>query len=114
MFLVWSCVAAQVASRAIRCRDSGIGPWILITQRLGIIGDDGSTANPYSWSIGFAINSTKDTGGVETVGLTCAACHKGELAYRGKTLRVDGGQGTSTSKLSRNRSPTRGLELRGV
>ncbi len=61
-------------------------------RRLGFIADDRSTANPYAWPIGFAINPAKDTGGVETVGLTCAACHTGEISYRGKTLRVDGGQ----------------------
>lgn len=61
-------------------------------RRLGFIADDRSTANPYAWPIGFAINPAKDTAGVETVGLTCAACHTGEISYRGKTLRVDGGQ----------------------
>src|SRR5208282_4856791 len=61
-------------------------------RRLGFIGDARSTTNPYGWPIGFAINPAKDTGGVETVGLTCAACHTGEISYRGKTLRVDGGQ----------------------
>ena len=60
-------------------------------RRLGFIADDRSTTNPYAWPIGFAINP-KDIGGVETVGLTCAACHTGEISYRGKTLRVDGGQ----------------------
>ena len=61
-------------------------------QRLGFIADHRSTTNPYAWPIGFAINPAKDTGGVETVGLTCAACHTGEISYRGRTLRVDGGQ----------------------
>jgi hypothetical protein len=61
-------------------------------RRLGFIADDRSTTNPYAWPIGFAINPAKDAGGVETVGLTCAACHTGEISYRGKTLRVDGGQ----------------------
>lgn len=61
-------------------------------QRLGFIADDRSTTNPYAWPIGFAINPAKDTVGVETVGLTCAACHTGEMSYRGKTMRVDGGQ----------------------
>ena len=61
-------------------------------RRLGFIADDRSTTNPYAWPIGFAINPAKDTGGVKTVGLTCAACHTGEISYRGKTFRVDGGQ----------------------
>jgi hypothetical protein len=61
-------------------------------QRLGFIADDRSPTNPYGWPIGFAINDAKDTGGVETVGLTCAACHTGEITYGGKTMRVDGGQ----------------------
>ncbi len=37
--------------------------------------------------------------------MTCAACHTGEITHHGKTLRVDGGQGaTSTWTSSRTRS----------
>ncbi len=61
-------------------------------RRLGFIADDPSPANPYGWPVGFAINPAKNPGEVDTVGLTCAACHTGEITYRGKIFRVDGGQ----------------------
>jgi cytochrome c5 len=61
-------------------------------QKLGFLSDDRSPANPYGWPIGFAINPAKDVGGAATAGLTCAACHTGEISYHGETARVDGGQ----------------------
>ncbi len=51
-----------------------------------------SRANVNDWPIGFAVNSSSNTGGVPTVGLTCAACHTSEINYHGTTMRIDGGQ----------------------
>ena len=62
-------------------------------KRLGFVFDDRkSVANPNGWPIGFATDSGAKTGGIPTVGLTCAACHSSELTYRGTRLRIDGGQ----------------------
>jgi hypothetical protein len=61
-------------------------------RRLGFIADEKSAANPYAWPIGFAINPVNNEADTPTVGLTCAACHTGEITYGGKTIRIDGGQ----------------------
>ncbi|GJG89515.1 hypothetical protein tb265_46960 [Gemmatimonadetes bacterium T265] len=62
--------------------------------RLGFIADDRASArNPYRWPIGFAVDDGRAARGVPTVGLTCAACHTGQLRYRGQEMRVNGGQG---------------------
>lgn len=59
-------------------------------QRLGFVYDDASSpAGPYHWPIGFAIDNRT---AVPTVGLTCAACHTGQITYRGAAIRIDGGQ----------------------
>jgi len=62
-------------------------------RRLGFIYDDNPSAdNPHGWPIGFAVQSGPLTGGVPTVGITCAACHTSQINYRGHSLRIDGGQ----------------------
>ncbi len=59
-------------------------------KRLGFIYDSHSTsANPYHWPVGFAVDSSSS---IPTVGLTCAACHTEQMTYRGTSIRVDGGQ----------------------
>lgn len=59
-------------------------------RRLGFIYDDTpSSANPYHWPVGFAIDTSTR---IPTVGITCAACHTGQITYRGTTMRIDGGQ----------------------
>jgi hypothetical protein len=62
-------------------------------RRLGFLLDGpAATGNPYHWPIGFAINSGPLAGPVPTAGLTCAACHTSEITYKGRVMRVDGGQ----------------------
>jgi mono/diheme cytochrome c family protein len=58
--------------------------------RLGFLNDDGAygPANPEGLPVGFAKEPV--AGGETWVGLTCAACHTGEIRYRGQTLRIDG------------------------
>lgn len=58
-------------------------------RRLGFIGVDApkTRANPYGWPIGFEVD---EIGGVQTAGLTCAACHTAELTYHGTTMRIEG------------------------
>jgi hypothetical protein len=47
-----------------------------------------SRRNPDALPVGFARDEYK---GQEYVGLTCAACHTGQVNYRGVALRIDGG-----------------------
>lgn len=59
--------------------------------RLGFLNDEGAygPANPEGLPVGFAKEPV--AGGETWVGLTCAACHTGEVRYRGQTVRIDGG-----------------------
>jgi mono/diheme cytochrome c family protein len=65
--------------------------------RFGFLPDDASEQNPDGLPVGLAKGTvtdpqTKQT--MEVVGLTCAACHTGQLDYKGKGLRIDGGSAT--------------------
>jgi hypothetical protein len=48
-----------------------------------------SKANPDGLPVGFTKGRGKD--GTEWFGLSCAACHTGEITHAGKTVRIDGG-----------------------
>ncbi len=59
-------------------------------SRFGWLADRVSDQNPYGLPVGMTVDTVA---GVRIVGLNCAACHTGELRYRGSSLRVDGGPG---------------------
>ena len=46
--------------------------------------------NPDALPVGVTV--ARDAGGREWAGLGCAACHTGEVDYRGTRMRIDGGQ----------------------
>ena len=48
-----------------------------------------SKSNPYHWPIGMTIDHT--SGGIPQAGITCSLCHSGQIEYRGKSIRIDGG-----------------------
>jgi len=51
--------------------------------------------NPDGLPVGVAKDTVVDPNSgetVEVVGLTCSACHTGQLEYKGKGIRIDGGQ----------------------
>ena len=58
----------------------------------GLIPDPPSDFNPDGLPIGFAKDVDPDTGET-SFGLNCAACHVGQVAYRGAIIRIDGGPG---------------------
>ncbi|HUQ04698.1 MAG TPA: cytochrome c [Kofleriaceae bacterium] len=60
-------------------------------RRMGFLVDEASALNPDRLPVGFARDS--EPGKSDEVGLTCAACHTGELEYNGTRVRIDGGQG---------------------
>ncbi|MFZ0705009.1 MAG: cytochrome c [Candidatus Korobacteraceae bacterium] len=65
--------------------------------RFGFLPDSAGPQNPDALPVGFAKDTITDvnTGQrVEVVGLTCSACHTGQLEYRGKGVRIDGGAAT--------------------
>lgn len=49
-----------------------------------------STLNPDGLPIGFAKDPADVPGSGASLGMTCAACHTGEIAYGGKRIRIDG------------------------
>ena len=62
--------------------------------RFGFLTDAASATNPGGLPVGFAVDTVVDPESGETVqvvGLTCAACHTGQLDYQGKGVRIDGG-----------------------
>jgi hypothetical protein len=52
---------------------------------------DGGAGNPGNLPVGFTYHAAQG-GGDPLLDITCAACHVGELEYKGASLRVDGGQ----------------------
>jgi len=79
-------------------------PWILLTavdvtdadstkpfvenlERFGLLPDPARTDG---LPVGLTVSSNPFTFGMDFVGITCAACHVGELRHNGKAVRVDG------------------------
>jgi len=59
-------------------------------ERLGFIADSPNPYNPDALPIG--VTRDTDERGQQWLGLTCTACHTGQLHINGKVLRIDGGQ----------------------
>ena len=83
---------------------SEILPWILLTavdvadpgstkpfvenlERYGLLPDP---ARDDGLPVGLTVSSSPFTFGIDFVGITCAACHVGELRHDGKAVRIDG------------------------
>jgi hypothetical protein len=65
--------------------------------RFGFLPDPGNTQNHGELPVGFAVDTVVDPHSgqsVEVVGLTCSACHTGQLEYKGRGIRIDGGTAT--------------------
>lgn len=64
-------------------------------QKFGFVPSMQSSANPHALPVGFAVtpNLKEPTSGrvYNAIGLTCAACHTGQLTYQGTSIHVDGG-----------------------
>jgi hypothetical protein len=59
-------------------------------RRMGFLVDRPTAANPDGLPVGFAKDEHPTRGAA--VGITCAACHTGELEFEGTRVRIDGGQ----------------------
>ncbi len=65
--------------------------------RFGFLPDAINSQNPDGLPVGFAKDTVADpdTGqSMDVIGLSCAACHTGQVEYRGKGIRIDGGSAT--------------------
>lgn len=58
--------------------------------RLGFLTEAANTFNPDALPLG--VTRDRDGNGNSWVGLTCAACHAGQVLVKGQTIRIDGGQ----------------------
>ena len=67
-------------------------PFLENMERFGFIPDATSATNPHGLPVGLTTVHSRDKShtGLEMVGFNCAACHVGELSYRGKRVRIDG------------------------
>ncbi|MBV9532829.1 MAG: hypothetical protein JO283_17650 [Bradyrhizobium sp.] len=62
-------------------------PFIENLERYGFLPDP---ARPDGLPVGLTVSSNPFTFGMDFAGVTCAACHVGELRHDGKAVRVDG------------------------
>jgi hypothetical protein len=62
-------------------------PFVENLERYGLLPDP---ARDDGLPVGLTVSSNSLTFGMEFVGVTCAACHVGELHHDGKAVRVDG------------------------
>jgi hypothetical protein len=65
-----------------------------VLRRLGFLVDNmkKDASNPYGWPLGFTVSDPKTTGGIPIAGLTCAACHTGQIEFKGTAVLIEGGQ----------------------
>jgi hypothetical protein len=61
-------------------------------SRFGFLYDHSSSSklNPGKLPIGFTLEPATAPGGGNWLGMTCAACHTGNVTHAGKTVRIDG------------------------
>lgn len=62
-------------------------PFVENVKRYGLLPDPARTDGV---PVGLTVSSNPFTFGMDFVGITCAACHTGELHHNGKAVRVDG------------------------
>src|SRR4051794_36087129 len=67
-------------------------PFVQDLDRFGFLLDPKRSTNPRGLPIGLTTVRSRDKSltGLEMLGFNCAACHVGEMHYRGKRLRIDG------------------------
>ena len=67
-------------------------PFLENMERFGFLPDAAGAQNPRGLPVGLTTVHSRDKNhiGLEMVGFNCAACHVGEVSYRGKWLRIDG------------------------
>jgi mono/diheme cytochrome c family protein len=67
-------------------------PFLEQMERFGFIPDAPGPTNPHGLPIGMTVGPSRNAkfAAMEMTGFNCAACHVGEITYRGKHLRIDG------------------------
>ncbi len=81
-------IAPWILLTAVDVADSGsTKPFVENLERYGLLPDPGRDDG---LPVGLTVSSNPFTFGMDFVGVTCAACHVGELHHDGKAVRVDG------------------------
>src|SRR5215469_14251208 len=80
----WLRVLEQAGNRQRFMEDANM-------DALGFLVQTPSADNPDGFPVGFT--EVADGNGGNWTGLGCAACHTGEVRYKGHRIRLDGGQG---------------------
>jgi hypothetical protein len=67
-------------------------PFLEDMERFGFLPDHQGPMNPHGLPVGVTVSRSRNAGtaGIEIIGFNCAACHVGELTYKGKRVRIDG------------------------
>ncbi len=67
-------------------------PFFQSMDRFGFVSDVPGPNNPHGLPVGLTVARSRNASarGIEMAGFSCAACHVGEITYRGKRLRIDG------------------------
>ncbi len=67
-------------------------PFFQQMDRFGFLDDSVGADNPHGLPVGITAGPSRNASarGLEMSGFNCAACHVGEITYRGKRLRIDG------------------------
>ena len=111
-------VLEQPGLKKIECERNGEkAAWLLcdnIVDRFRYLPQKGTFFNPDALPVGFVKEPYQ---GKDYVGFTCAACHTGQVNYKGRALRIDGGPAMADmvgflTELSRSMKLTQGLPSR--
>src|SRR4051794_16044851 len=65
-------------------------PFLDNIERYGMLPDPKSPQNPYGLPVGVTFGRSRLSGQM-MMGLNCTACHVGQVEYRGRSTRIDGG-----------------------
>jgi hypothetical protein len=65
-------------------------PFMDTVERYGLLPDPRSAGNRYGLPVGISLGRQKAFG-TEMIGLNCTLCHVGQIQYRNRAVRIDGG-----------------------
>ena len=104
----------QPSLEKVECeRDGKKGAWLLcdnVIDRFRYLPQKSTSFNPDALPVGFVKEAYQ---GKDYVGFTCAACHTGQINFKGRAIRIDGGPAMADmagflAELARSMKLTRG------
>lgn len=89
--LAWFKALPTADGRGLFADPENLARYGFLTETYGPDRGPSTELNPDGLPIGFAVDPVDKPGTGNWVGLTCAACHTGDVRHGGKTYRIDGG-----------------------